>query len=171
MLIIMGVAVVAIVVTALLFLYRAQYSPESLSDRSAQAVANVVSTTTPVQFVEIARGVQSMEARRVNYLITSTDELARLWEMIDAGGTPPPVNFATHRVMALFAGGEPTTGHTIEAAKIEDGAVRKVFITLTKPGNNCIVAQSVTTPYQIIEVPTTALSVEHWDTVRQTDCL
>lgn len=171
MLIVIGVALVAIVVTALILLYNAQYSPDSFLGGSAQAVTNTVPTTTAVQFTEIARGVQSMEVRRVNYLITSTDELARLWEMIDAGGTPPPVDFATHRVMALFAGGEPTTGHSIEAAKVEDGTARKVFITLTKPGSGCIVAQSVTTPYQIIEVPTTVLSAEHWDTVQQTDCL
>ena len=140
-------------------------------------LASVFSTVTDngkktkvVQFTEIARGSQSAIDRRVNYFITSRDQFNRLWETIDASGTPPAVDFETHAVIAVFAGQEPTASYGIKVAKIEDTDKRMVSITLAKPDDDCTAAQVVTMPYQLIVLPTTSLPLAHEDEAVEINC-
>ena len=166
---IMGlVALVAIVAGVLFFLSDLSGSPDTLANVSAQAVTTAAA---PAQFVELSRGTQSMETRRVNYLISSTADLAKLWKLIDAGGQSPAVDFATRSVIAVFAGTKPTTGYDISVTGVEDGDTRVVTITLSSPDSTCLLGESLTPPYQIIELPKTALSLEHKNVSTTTNCL
>jgi hypothetical protein len=133
-------------------------------------VADNNSRNGVVQFTEIARGSQSAIDRRVNYFITSTDQLNRLWDTIDAPGSPPTVDFSTHAVIAVFAGQESSVSYEITVTKIEDADKRMVSITLAKPDDNCAVAQMTTTPYQLIILPTTSLPLDHEDQVINKNC-
>ncbi len=165
-LIIIGLAFVAVVVGAFLFLY----GRESLSNASSSAVAyNTPAATVP--FTELAQGVQSSVSVRANYLITSESQLSELWKMIDARGQTPVVNFATHDVVAVFAGKEPTAGYTITVSKVEDTNTREVTVALTSPGGSCVLAQSVTAPYQVVELPKTSLPLTHTDQAITASCL
>ena len=133
-------------------------------------LSNTSLVTATVPFTEIAKGSQSAVERRVNYLITSSSQFNELWGVVTATGTPPKIDFKTHSVIAVFAGQKPTAGYAIAVAKIEDASARMVSITLAKPSDDCMLAQSITTPYQLISVPATSLSLAHEDISVTTTC-
>ncbi|OHB18994.1 MAG: hypothetical protein A2854_02485 [Parcubacteria group bacterium RIFCSPHIGHO2_01_FULL_56_18] len=124
-----------------------------------------------VAFTELASGTQSSVVVRKNYLITSSGQLRELWKLIKAGGEPPAVDFSTHSVIAVFAGREPTGGYAISVTRVTDDTERMVSITTTSPGISCLVTESVTVPYQVIEIPATTLHLAHEDLVTTTSCL
>ena len=63
------------------------------------------------------------------------------------------VDFSMRRVALLSLGERPSGGYSISAESIEDfGAYLKARIVLKKPGARCIVTQSITSPYQFIEI-------------------
>lgn len=133
-------------------------------------LSNNSSATATVPFTEIAKGSQSAVERRVNYLITSSSQFDELWKMVTATGTPPKIDFKTRSVIAVFAGQKPAAGYAIAVAKIEDTSTRVVSITLAKPSDGCMLAQSITAPYQLISVPATSLPLAHEDVSVTTTC-
>ena len=128
------------------------------------------SAAVVVPFTRIVQGDHSKVAARVNYLITSADEFDKLWEMVDASGTPPVVDFKTNVVMAVFAGEQPTTGYAINVSNIEDSTERNVSLTLAKPQSDCIEGQVITAPYEIVMVPATSLPLTHEDKITTNIC-
>lgn len=132
--------------------------------RSGTPAAVVVPVTA------LARGSSSTVPARVNYLITSSAELSELWGLVDAGGSPPPIDFATNAVLAVFAGAQPTTGYAIRVAKVQDAGTRLVSITLAAPAEGCPVGQALTAPYEIVAVPATALPLAHEDISATVGC-
>jgi hypothetical protein len=63
------------------------------------------------------------------------------------------VDFSSRRVALLSLGGRPTGGYSISVEKIEDfGDYIKAKVLIKKPGNNCIVTQTQTSPYEFIEI-------------------
>jgi hypothetical protein len=124
-----------------------------------------------IPFREIAHGSHSAVSRRVSYLITSPTGLLALWKMIDAEGQPPEVDFTYENVIAVFTGNVPTAGYDIKVSKIEDTQSRMVTVLITKPGASCLLADSVTNPYQIIALSKTALAVGHEDQEKTISCL
>ena len=63
------------------------------------------------------------------------------------------VDFSSRRVALLSMGVRNRGGYSIEAEAIEDyGEYIKLKVLLTKPGNNCITTQAITSPYQFIEI-------------------
>lgn len=160
---IVGGGFAAFVIGAFFFLYSQNAAPH--------AVVQQQSTGTTVPFTELAEGTQSKVLGRTNYLITSTTQLSNLWSMIDAQGQIPDVDFDTHVVMAVFAGKQSTAGYAIAVSKVEDSTVRQVTVTVTSPGGSCLLAQSVTAPYQIVEVSKTSLTFTHTDIATTASCL
>jgi len=117
-----------------------------------------------VPFTALAEGARSEVSSRVNYLVTTQEELSALWELLKEPPPPPTVDFNAKVVAAVFAGKAPTTGYSITVAEVQDVDKRVVKIELTKPDESCVLAQSVTAPYQIIELPKTSLPFTHADT-------
>lgn len=164
--IIVGMATVAVIIGVIIFL-----NGGVSNTQLATSVSGNDQTATSVSFTKITSGTQSSVTRRVNYIITSASELNELWKMINTSSKPPVVDFKKNSVIAVFAGRQPTVGHVIEVAKIEDSNVRNVSLALVRPDASCMVAQMITTPYEIITVPATALSLAHIDQVVTTaDC-
>jgi hypothetical protein len=126
---------------------------------------------SPVYFREIAHGVHSTVTTRANYLITSSLEFSALWKMIDAPGQKPTIDFTKNNVMAVFSGSKSTAGYDITVSKIEDTESRMVKVLLTKPGVSCLLAESTTNPYQVIEVSKTELTLTHEDKETTVGCL
>ncbi|MCX6786211.1 MAG: hypothetical protein NTU85_00040 [Candidatus Kaiserbacteria bacterium] len=148
--IVYGAGIIAIAIGILAFLYSGRSSSNTLS--SAAVESNPV-TAISIPFAELARGTQSAVTTRTNYLITSTDELNKLWQMIDAKGKPPAINFATSSVVAVFAGDYSA----IDVSTITDTNIRTVTVLLREPRN------STTTPYELITLPKTTLAFTHKD--------
>jgi len=144
-----GAGIVAIVIGVLAFFY----SNGNASNISSSAVSEVRPIAVIVPFTELASGVQSNITIRTNYLITSTDELNKLWKMIDAKGNPPAVDFNTNFVIAVFAGDYSA----IDVSVITDTDKRTVTILL---GGS---RSSTTTPYELISLPKTTLAFTHKD--------
>lgn len=158
----------ALVVLALAVGAGAYWYNAAVTTPAQQAPA---SQLAPVSFTTLAEGTQSKEMRRANYRITSSAELTRLWRMISTDTSIPAIDFEKNEVIAVFAGQEPTLGYSIAISKIEDGSVRNVAISISKPGASCLAGQAITSPYQIIAVPKTSLPYAHTDTVSTMSCL
>lgn len=161
---VLGLVLVAVVGGAYFFLY----GPNGLAGTSS-AVNNIPSPVA-VPFTPLVSGAKSTVTTRVNYLITSADQLNKLWKMIDATSTPPAVDFNKNAVIAVFAGQQPTTGYAIVVAKIEDSTARNVSLTLAKPSANCVEGQIVTAPYEIVAIPATTLPLAHTDQTITATC-
>ena len=126
---------------------------------------------TDVPFTVLATGSNAAVQERKNYLISSTPELRELWKLLNAPGDPPAVDFTQSSVLAIFAGQEPTAGYSIAVSKVADAASRLVVISLTRPGGSCILAQMVTTPYEVISLPKTTLPLTHEELTTTASCL
>lgn len=157
---IIGVALVAIVIGIIAFVYG--------NNTQNSSVVTTQSSAAVVPFTELVQGTQSTIEKRVNYFITSSTELNKLWEMIGANGTPPKVDFRTQAVIAVFAGKESTS--SIAVARVEDTSARLVSIAITKPDKTCTVEQPAASPYEVVVVPTTELPLAHEDIVTTADC-
>lgn len=137
--------------------------------RAPAAPAPPAGTEAP--FVELAHGERSRVTERANYLITSEDELRRLWTLISDNTMPPAVDFTRYVVIAVFAGEEPTAGYAIRVSKITDDDRRIVAVSINAPGISCLAAEVITTPYQVLRVPRTDLPWTHEDEQTVTSCL
>jgi len=133
------------------------------SDRGGPAAVTV-------PFTALAEGSRSEVTSRVNYLIDTQEELARLWDLLQEAPPIPTVDFNTKVVAAVFAGEVPTAGYDIAVTEVEDADDRVVRIELVKPNESCVLAQSVTAPYQVIELPKTSLPFTHADTWTTKPC-
>jgi hypothetical protein len=161
-LIIIGVALLAIAIGVAVFVS---------GNGATQNTASVVSpqpSAVIVPFTKIKQGEQSAIGARVNYVLTSSSELIKLWKMVGATGTPPTVDFNKQAVIAVFAGKESTS--SIAVAKVEDSDARMVSITLAKPEGACAVKKSAASPYEIVAVPATSLPLTHTDVVTTASC-
>jgi hypothetical protein len=123
-----------------------------------------------VPFTRIAQGSQSEVTKRVNYLIVSPVQMEKLWKLTDMTNPPPPIDFKTHAVIAVFAGEKSTTGYTISVSRIEDSGERMVSVALVKPDVACMTGQSLTYPYEIVVVPVTSLPLAHKDITTTASC-
>ncbi|MBI3572103.1 protease complex subunit PrcB family protein [Candidatus Kaiserbacteria bacterium] len=159
-LVVVALALVAIAVGAVL------YTKNPAAPSAPATIAG-----TPVSFSTLASGIESSVKEPKNYLITSEPGLQELWQMINSQDPPPIIDFTKNSVIAIFAGAEPTAGYEIKVSAIADSASRQVLIVLTKPGGSCIVPQIVTAPYEVVELPATALPLTHQQAVETTSCL
>lgn len=158
-LIIIGVALAALCIGTYLFL------SGDFSD-----VSNTQPTAIAVPFTPLLRGTHSNVTSRVNYFITSPDELNELWKMINATSTPPKVDFEKDAVIAVFAGQQPSAGYAIQVSKVVDSSARLVSIIIAKPDDGCMKGQSLTTPYELVTIPTTSLPLAHEDLSTTAEC-
>lgn len=161
-LIILGVLLVAVAIGVIVMLGQNQ-SPAP--GRPAPATSQLAAVAVP--FETLAQGEKSKVAARVNYAITSADELAKLWALIDATGTPPTVDFSTKTVLAVFADKGPSAN--IAVVKITDADARTVAVTIAEPDASCA-KKAVVSPYEIVVVPATSLPLTHEDKVLPVSC-
>lgn len=157
-LLIVGLALVIIALGVFAFLNQRDTSP-GVSQNLASAQSSIVPVT------KITQGQKSIVTRRVNYLITSAEELTKLWKMVDATPPPPAIDFKKQAVLAIFAGSEPRA--SIAVSKVEDADKRVVSITLTK---HCESSQALASSYEIVAVPATGLPLTHQDIATPASC-
>lgn len=128
-------------------------------------------TATSIAFTELASGTDASVTKRVNYLITTDDELRDLWKLLGAHGERPVIDFTKEAVIAVFAGEEPSAGYSIAVSAITDTTERMVTVQIAAPGVTCLAAQVVTTPYQVLKMPKSDLPLTHEDITTTTGCL
>lgn len=169
------ILITSVLVVVLIFSAAFAISNESNPTNTAQisgAKEFVASDVSAVPFTKITEGVRSSVQKRVNYIITSSEQLNELWKVASIDGNVPSVDFTKSDVIAVFSGPKSESGSAIAVARVEDSKKRMVTITLINPNEKCSIAkQSTTTPYQIITVPKTTLTLFHKDETVTRGCL
>lgn len=148
------VAVIAVAIGVYMFYSGQGVSPDFTNNQQSAVI---------VSFEALAEGPRSKIESRVNYLIKTQEELAELWKFLEEPPPVPTVDFNKKVVAAVFAGEVPTSGYDIAVVEVQDSNKRVVKIELIKPDESCILAQSATAPYQVIELPKTPLPFTHAD--------
>jgi hypothetical protein len=161
--IVWGSGIAACIIGVLLFLYG------SSGVLNFQRKVTYVNRPVAVPFLKIAGGMKSTVLTRTNYLITSTNQFNKLWDMIDATGTPPAIDFKNTEVAAVFAGAESIANSSIIVTKVVDANARIIFVNVIKPTGTCLEKQKAA-PYEIILLPATKLRIVHEDIVATTTC-
>ncbi|MBI2467065.1 MAG: protease complex subunit PrcB family protein [Candidatus Rokubacteria bacterium] len=108
-----------------------------------------------VAFVTVARGARSGVRDAAQSVVRSADGWAALWARhAGASAAPPPVDFATEMIIAVFAGTRPTTGYDVEITRVvaTDGGLR-VSYRERRPPAGTIVSPVLTAPFHIIRLP------------------
>ena len=112
-------------------------------------------------FTVLAEGQDSGGVdRRTNFRITSDEELRGLWSLIYGTDGPaiPPVDFSKDEVIAVFDGSHSSGGYRVEVTELTDAdGKRTVHITRYAPGDDCVVSDAITSPFEIIRVARTDL--------------
>jgi hypothetical protein len=99
-------------------------------------------------------GINSPEER----VVQGPDEWQRLWQAHQAGAVPqrplPAVDFSRELSIAIFAGQRPTGGFAVAVEQVtESPSGIEVSYRVTPPPPGAIVSQALTSPFQIIAVP------------------
>jgi len=156
MLIVLGIAVVALLAGLAFYYYGSSGVQEGQVAENVQASALSADAEEKIPFTVIAEGANAVDmSARKNYAVYDAEGFTRLWKMAQGEeGDVPEVDFERDYVIGVFAGEQATGGHEIEVESVTDGnAVRTVAITLSKPGNGCVTTQALTSPYQFVSVP------------------
>lgn len=155
---------------ALAALALAAYGYLHVPTSDEQGVAQAVPAVTQ-RYEPLASGTAASVELRANYVITTQADLAKLWQMIPDAPAQPDVDFSKYDVLAIFAGQKPTAGYKVSITKITDDDKRTVYITLSSPDATCLLAQSLTSPYEIVKVAHSDLPLTHVDTDARVGCL
>ena len=123
---------------------------------SCVADSNADSPTPEISFGVIVSGDNTMNGLQENRKIevfadqVSLNASLALYERFITEHT---VDFRSKRAVLLSMGGRSTGGYSIKVDAVEDyDDYIKLKVLLTKPGNNCITTQALTSPYQFIEI-------------------
>ena len=130
-------------------------------------------TSTSLAMSVVAQGVNAPISTRVNYVIRTESQWQQFKALFSGTKAPkfPSVDFSKDQVLAVFTGTKPTDGYSIHVSKITDTTHgRLVAITLVTPGSNCTVAPTQTSPYEIVTVPATTLTLSHTNLTKVRPC-
>lgn len=99
-------------------------------------------------------GITTSEER----VVQGPDEWQRLWQAHQAGAVPqrplPSVDFSRELCISIFAGQRPTGGFAVMVEQVTESASgTEVFYRVTSPPPGAIVSQALTSPFQIIAIP------------------
>lgn len=113
-----------------------------------------------VGFETVEQGYNSGLDKRTNYIITNKHDWGILWNRVHLTVSPrsalPQVDFTENMIIAVSQGTFGTGGYSIEIIKaIETENTLEIFVIETYPGPWCVLTQSVTQPYHIIELKKT----------------
>lgn len=175
MIIVLGMSTAAILVGAALYVYgpsELRETPQLENNEASAMGAGVV--LEDVSFSVLAEGGNATGiSERKNYAVYSEADFARLWNMA-YGENPqamPDVDFDTHYVISVFAGQKLSGGHAIAVSRVtEADNVRTIAVTLTAPGETCVVTEGLTSPFQFILVPVSAAELARTEETVTTPC-
>lgn len=165
------IIVAAVVVGGLLYLYGGPAFHQTYTPTGGTPISfSPGQVTTTV----LAEGVQAPNAdERVNYRVTTADQLAALWQMIytDNGQPVPSIDFSRYEVLAIFDGSHSTAGYSVHITSVKDtSSARVVTIVHTEPGDSCVPGGGGTSPFTIIQVSKSSLPISRVDQTVTTQC-
>jgi hypothetical protein len=134
---------------------------------AAPTPANGFSVLQQGTHLPVSFGKQAQEQ-----VIKTVPDWNAFWPtMYSDGQRPPTISFADHTVIFVTSVSRPTTGYGIAVQSIvRQGNDATVYIDETKPGPQCRTGQSVSQPYEIINVPAPCGKVTFIRLERVVDC-
>jgi uncharacterized membrane protein len=101
----------------------------------------------------IGRGADSRIAEPTRAIVRDEDTWRALWAA-HAGDDPPPVDFSTRTVAAVFAGERPSAGHEIHIVGARRGpTIVTLMVEERTPPPGVMAAQVIVTPFHIVSMP------------------
>jgi len=110
-----------------------------------------------VEFVTVDVGYSSGHTSPAYYVIQDTETWAGVWNqhvqfMLDPM-PPPPIDFSTYTIVAVFMGEVSTGGYAIRVYDIVDaGPSIIVKVEKTEPGSGSVVTQALTQPFHMVQI-------------------
>lgn len=119
------------------------------------ALTSTQGDAAAVPFTSIARGPHSGIRQPEETVIGSRAEWQALWSRhAPPAIAAPAVDFSTDVVIGIFGGERPTAGYEIDVLAIEREAADVVVAYQVKgPRRGAMVAQVITSPFQLVRVP------------------
>lgn len=135
-----------------------QPSPTSAAPPGASTVNPVQQSVTPLLTAGTSGFTEGEEL-----VIRSDTALSAAWKTVHAGipGNPAPTIDLAHNMVVLLALGQRRTGgYSIRFDSINrEGTGAVVHYTVTSPGPGCMTPQMITSPVDVVSVPTVAGAV------------
>lgn len=114
----------------------------------------MISLAQPADLQTVARGTLSGIERPREVVVRIDSEWRALWADHARHEARPHVDFASRTVLAVFLGSRNTAGFGVDITGVErtaEGAT--VRYRESRPGPDQMLAQIVTTPFHIVQVP------------------
>ena len=171
LLLIAGISVVAIGIGGILFFF----GPHSLQSDMTNTLASDQAASPTVPFTVLEKGSDALSiSSRTNYRITTDSDFRALWSMIYGSRTTPAVptiDFSKYEVLGIFDGSHTTNAYDVSVASIKDSTEsRIVVITHKVQDSSCTPAPGASSPYELLEVPKTTVSLSHTDATSTVSC-
>lgn len=122
---------------------------------SAKKSKSETRTDPAYNWTVLLAGQQSEIEEGKNLIIKSQKDFDSLWNEMQTGHPDQPekpkVDFQSKWVIACFLGNVSSAGHSIEMKSvINENNKTVLFINHRKPGNDCVTAQVIESPYVLI---------------------
>lgn len=164
-LIIAGISVASIAIGTALFLFGGDNSFTYQGATVNTGVKHAQAAEVPFKVVVEGDRAVGVETRK-NIAVYDQDGLERLWSLVYGENAPalPAIDFDTEYAIGVFAGTQSSGGHDIAIERVlDDGSTRTVSISLMAPGEGCVTTQALTSPFQIVRVPFSSLTLARGD--------
>jgi len=127
---------------------------------------HIPSSVTMIRFHTISRDILGGgDYGFTNLVINDNATWTSFWQRLDSNcycSLMPTVNFTSRTVIAIILGEKPTAGYSIQIDNItQTGQTITVHSTIITPDPSpyCVVAQILTEPYHLVDIPKTTLNV------------
>lgn len=116
-----------------------------------------VDSVNYIPFITLQKGSYSDVSSEQTRIINSSAEWADLWtQMFPTQMIASAVDFEDRIILAAFLGQKMTGGYSVEIYRItETQNSLEVDIIRKSPGSNCMLSQSISSPYHIVELDRT----------------
>jgi len=126
--------------------------------------------SVPPEILQIKKGTNDLDLgfERGNYIINSQVEWDALFSEYDI---EPNIDFTEKTVIAVVMGQKPSGGYSVGLKQIEVGGEYIQFmVNEVIPGEDCIVTEALTNPYQIIAIEKTDKEISFLGDTVVSDC-
>jgi hypothetical protein len=102
----------------------------------------------------VVKGALSLVDRPRQAVARTADDWAKIWAGHDPDRQAPEIDFTKETVVAVFLGSRPTAGYAVDVVSVtrENGKL-VVKYRETKPQPGLMLAQVITSPFDIVAIP------------------
>ncbi len=131
-------------------------------------VASVETRPLSIMQIDKSENGRNLQFERGNYIINSNEEWENIFGEIDVD---PNVDFETKTVIAVVMGQKSSGGYSVNLKQLEVTSDAVQFMVEERmPGENCMVTEALTNPYQIIAIDKTEKEIKFMGNTITVDC-